>query len=269
MKIKFAIFILVTNWLLISLAGCYLNTDSVTAIPQATSELVEEDKQDAATNNSEPTGSSPTDTPTSSPTRRPVVDLSTPVVLPTSERELETEVEIEMLSITPTPTQTLALDGYLYMHTPTGIARFSLVTKEIEDLLMIEPDKDRLVFDLSPDRQQLAYWLHTEDRSELWVTKLIEWSPELVFTVSGIEHEWNGLWWLNDQYLLFEPGYEDRGIGHFIPVRSYLINVPQQSVIIETGSLIFGCSLALSPQSEQIATWCPAIEGWSDSQEYL
>jgi hypothetical protein len=86
------------------------------------------------------------------------------------------------------------------------------------------------------------------------VTKLTEWSPELVFTVSGIEHEWNGLWWLNDQYLVFEPGYWNQGVHFFIPVRSYLINVPQQKVELETGSLIFGCSLALSPQSEQIAT---------------
>jgi hypothetical protein len=266
MKIKFTIIILVTSWTLISLTACSPQTNSVTASPQATSELVDEDEQNTALDNSEPIGPSPTDTSTS--TQTPTVDPSSPAMLSTPENGLEVEVENEMLSITPTPTQTLALNGYLYLRTPTGIARFSLLTEEIEDLVTKEPDWD-MSFAFSPDRQQLAYWLHGEERSELWVTKLTEWSPELVFTVSGIEHEWNGLWWLNDQYLVFEPGYWNQGVHFFIPVRSYLINVPQQKVELETGSLIFGCSLALSPQSEQIATWCPAIEGWSDPQEYF
>ena len=252
--------------MLLGVTGCSPPTDSVASSPQVTAELIEEDGQEVVVTTSESMVPMPTDQPTAIPTQMPTIEASPSATIPIPDNELEAEVESDLVSITPTPV--IAPDGHLYLSTLTGISRFSLLTEEIEDLVTKEPDWD-ISFDLSPDRQQLAYWLHGEERSELWVTKLTEWSPELIFTVSGIDHEWNSLWWINDQYLLFEPGYWDQRNHFFIPVRSYLINVPEQSVEIETGSLIFGCSLALSPQSEQIATWCPAIEGWSDPQEYF
>jgi hypothetical protein len=280
MEVKLKILILVTGWMLLNVTGCSPQTGSVTPILQVTSEIVEGEGQDAVMDNHEPMAPSPTDLPTLSPTQTPPVGASPPAMQSTLENELEAEVENELLSITSMPTEVIALNGYLYFRTSAGIARFSLQTEEIEDL-MIKSDKDRLVFDLSPDRQQLAYGLYTEGRFELWVTKLTQWSPELIFTVSGTEQGlapdtapewWGGLWWVDNQYLVFVPGYEgydDWGVSLFIPVRSYLVNVPRQNVEIETGSLTFGCSLAVSPQSNQVATWCPAIEGWSDPRVYF
>ncbi len=269
MKVKFTTFILVTSWILLSTAGCFSQADLATSIPQITSDLVEEDRQVVLDDSPEPSTLVSTINPTTSTTHIPTIRATPSTIPSTHDDALETEIENDVVSITPTSTQVITPMGNIYLRTSAGISRFSLATEEIENLVSIEPDWDSLGFALSPDRQQLAYWLHEEGRSELWITNLEQWLPKRVFTVSDIEHETIDLWWLSENYLLLEPGYFDQRYSFFIPVRSYLINALQQSVAIETGSLIFGCSLAVSPQSNRIATWCPAIEGWTDAEKYF
>ncbi len=273
MKVKLKIFILVTSWIWLIVVGCFPQTDPVIPTPQVTPERTKGNLQDAFTDNPEPASLTPTKNPTESPTQVPTVLSTTSIILPTPDLDLEEEVENDVVSITltatPTPTQEIDLSGNIYFRSSVGISHFSLETEEITDLITVGSEWDDLGLDISPDRQQLAYWLHKGNYSELWITELAQWSPELVFTISGVEHEWLGLWWVSDQYLLFEPGYFDQRNNFFIPAKSYLINILQQSVEIETGSLIFGCSLSVSRQSNQIATWCPAIEEWTDPQLYF
>ncbi len=261
MKVKFTILIMVTNWMLLVAVGCFSQTN--VDIP----DLTAGDRQDVLNDNTESVSLAPTENRTESSTQIPTVLSTSSIVTPTPDLNLEIGVENDVVSVTPT--QAIALRGNIFFRSSIGISRFSLETEEVVNLLMVEPDWDDLGFALSPDRQHLAYWLHKEDRSELWITELTQWSPELVFTISGIEHEWIGLWWMNDQYLLFEPGHFDQSTNFFIPVKSYLINILQQSVELETGSLIFGCSLSVSPQSNQTAIWCPAIAEWTDPQSYF
>lgn len=261
MKVKFTIFILVTNWILLITAGCFSQTDADTP------ELTEGGRQDVFIDSSKLVSLTPSEGQTENSTQIPTVLSTASVVIPTPDLNLEDRVKNDLVSITPIPE--IALNGNIYFRSTAGISRFSLETEEIENLLMVDPAWGDLGVALSPDRQQLAYWLHRGDRSELWITELVQWAPELIYTISSIEHEWTALWWLNDQYLLFEPGYFDQRTNFFIPAKSYLINIFQQSVEIETNSLIFGCSLAVSPHSNQIATWCPAIEEWVDAQSYF
>jgi hypothetical protein len=203
-----------------------------------------------------------------SPIATIIVEVTENIPLKITET-VQISEEIDVIPITPNPTQVIAPNGNIYLRTPEGIARFSLGNEDVEDLISIEPDWDSMSMTPSPDRKQLAYWLHAGTHSELWLSELAQWSPKLVFTVSEVEHEWVGLWWLSEHYLLLEPGHFDPQNNFFIPARSFLINVPQQSVEVETGSLIFGCSLAISPQSNQVATWCPAREGWTEPKLFF
>lgn len=254
MNMKFNFYILATVCLLLVVVGCSTQPESVSRTPQVIPELAKD---------------YPTIlTPAKNPTQVSTVDATPADMLTPPNNVLGDDTENDGMA-TATPSEVMTPDGNIYLRTPTGMSRFSLATEEIEILVSTEPDWDSLGLTLSPDRQQLAYWLHMEEHSELWITELNQWSPELVFAVSGIEHEWIGLWWLNEHYLLLEPGYIDQRYNFFIPVKAYLINIPRQRIEVETDSLIFGCSLAVSPQSNHLATWCPAIEDWADPQSYF
>lgn len=254
MNMKFTFYILATVCLLLVVVGCSTQPESVLSTPQVIPELAED---------------YPTIlTPAKNPTQVSTVDATPADMLTSPNNVLGDDTENDGMA-TATPSEVMTPDGNIYLRTSTGMSRFSLATEEIEILVSTEPDWDSLGLTLSPDRQQLAYWLHAAEHSELWISELDQWSPELVFAVSGIEHEWIGLWWLNERYLLLEPGYIDQRYNFFIPIKAYLINIPRQSIEVETRSLIFGCSLAASPQSALIATWCPAIEDWADPQSYF
>lgn len=260
MNFKLNFYILVTVCLCLCGFGCSTGPESGAHAPQNLSSSSED--------NPTATALVPYGNPTSNPIQVPTIEASPSAMLPSPNDALEGDVESNVM-LTITPPDITTLEGNIYLRTSTGISRFSLATEEIEDLISIEPVWDNLGFTLSPDRQKLAYWLHTEQRSELWITELEKWSPDLVFTISGIEHEWISVWWLNESHLLLEPGNFDQRYNFFVPVNSYLINIFQQKIEVEADSLIFGCSLAVSPQSNLLATWCPAIEDWADPQSYF
>lgn len=175
---------------------------------------------------------------------------------------------------TPTPesTPTMELEthgGALFINSfDEGLLRVNLETGEVESLVPKEEDWLVWGFAVSPDRETMAYWIHTQQKSELWLSNLIEWSPKLILSFSDLEHDTFILWWISNDYLLLEPSITDQRYNDFLPVRAYIINVHQKQVEIEDTGFAFGCLLAPSTETGELATWCPAKGNWTDIQSY-
>ena len=170
----------------------------------------------------------------------------------------------------PTPTrEPEALGGILFINSfDEGLLRVSLETGEIKSLVPKEEDWLLWRFAVSPRQEKVAYWIHTSQTSELWLSSLTEWSPELLLRLSDLEHDAANLWWLSNDYLLLEPGVSDQRYNLFVPAHAYIINVHQKQIEVEDTGFAFGCLLAPSPETEEVATWCPAKESWTDVQSY-
>jgi hypothetical protein len=245
--------------------GCRQSVVSTPNTPQETSTTLPEldiEQQRPAT---ETASVHPAATPSRSASSTFPDQLPTQTVLP-AELIQATPTSIPTPEATPTPI-IAPPDGNLLILAGPGLIRLSVATGETEVLVPRTEEWLLWRFDVSPDGQQVAYWIHTAETSELWLSEIATWSPELVLTVSNLEHNAANLWWLSNDYLLLEPG-NISSINLFLPLHAYIIDINQQQVEIEDNGFAFGCLLAPSPQTEQIATWCPAKGEWIDWVSY-
>jgi hypothetical protein len=175
---------------------------------------------------------------------------------------------------TPTPGPTPIMEpetpgGTLFISSfDKGFLQLSLATGKVESLVPKAENWLLWRIAVSPNQEKVAYWIHTSPTSELWLSDLMEWSPELLLSLSDFEHDAANLWWLSNDYLLLEPGVINQGYNLFVPARAYIVDVHQKQVKIEDSGFAFGCLLAPSPETEEVATWCPAKESWTNVQSY-
>lgn len=199
------------------------------------------------------------------------------VVSPTAVTKV-TPTRTLMPESTPkqTPTPDLApmikpetLKGTLFIAAYSeGFLKATLNTNEVETLVPVAEEWLLWRFAVSPNQEKVAYWVHTSHTSELWLSSLIEWSPELLLSFSSLEHNALNLWWLSNDYLLLEPGTSDEPLNLFVPLHAYIINIRQRQIEVEDSGFTFGCLLAPSPKTNEVATWCPAKGTWTDVQSY-
>ncbi len=153
-----------------------------------------------------------------------------------------------------------SIDGNLFIVDPTGVIRLSLPDGAQERILQSHNDWIDWKSRFSESGQFLAYWIRTETTSELWITPLNNWSPELIISFDTGKYDVVRLEWLaNDKYILLRLGnvVEDSMIGQREDItNTYLINLENKRVD-SPGNWSGDCTiLAISPRSKQIATWC-------------
>ena len=216
-----------------------------------------------------------------SPVPSAVVSTSTSfaTILTTSETDnpifpTPTLPDVETIKPVPTTSQTLEPtlgtkepDGTLFLVSFAGdLLRVSIETDEIEPVLSKEEGWLLSQFAVSPDTQRIAYWIAMEEKSELWISELKNWSPEIVLTVSNLEYNAANLWWINNNYLLLEVGNYNHPV--YLPTHAYIIDMSEKKIAIEDESLALGCLLARSPRTNMLATWCPAKTNWTNPESY-
>ncbi|MCB8953820.1 MAG: hypothetical protein H6650_17575 [Ardenticatenales bacterium] len=217
--------------------------------------------------------------PPSRPTDIEPITATVSVLLTATNDHIATSALLAMVAgatatETPTPEPTPAIEpetpgGSLFISSfDEGLLRVAMETSEVERLVPKEEDWLVWGFAVSPDEETVAYWIHTPQKSELWLSNLVEWSPELILSFSDLEHDTFILWWISNDYLLLEPSIISQRYNDFSPVRAYIINRHQKQVEVEDTGFAFGCLLAPSPKTSELATWCPAKENWIDIQSY-
>ena len=90
----------------------------------------------------------------------------------------------------------------------------------------------------------------------------------MLLSFADLEHDALNLWSLSNDYLLLEPGSTDERYNLFVPVLAYIIDMRLKQVEVEDTGFAFGCLLAPSPKTNEVATWCPAKAEWGDVQSY-
>lgn len=167
----------------------------------------------------------------------------------------------------PVTTDTVVPGGTLWIDSfDAGLLSVSVETGEIKQVVPKTSAWLLTRFAVSPDKQRMAYWIHTTEKSELWVSDLVDWMPELIFTVPDLDPNAGTLWWISNDYLSLEPGSYTPPF--YLPLHAYIINMNSKQVEMESRSFNFGCLLARSPQTDEIATWCPARENWNDAESF-
>jgi len=153
-----------------------------------------------------------------------------------------------------------SINGNLFIADPTGVIRLSLPDETQERLL--EPYNNWIDWKsrFSESGQFLAYWIRKETTSELWITPLNNWSPDLIISFDTGKYDVVRLEWLaNDKYILLRLGnvVEDSMIGQREDITdAYLINLENKRVDSPSNWSGDCTILAISPKSKQIATWC-------------
>lgn len=200
-----------------------------------------------------PTTSPPTVTPSPSPTI-----TATPTVMDTPTTPAATA--------TPYP-----IRGDLFIfrspspYDPSYIHRYSLDSGEGGYVLQQEEGWQRLKAWFSPRGTLAAYWVDTGHSSELWLTPLDPWSPELVLSLPETGYDLETLDWLvDDRYLLLQlyTDWPDKAD------RSYLINTESKQVESVAGWRGDCSILAFSSQTNHLATWCPMGSEQDPSSTY-
>ncbi len=172
----------------------------------------------------------------------------------------------------PTPIAQEILNGKLYIIDSEGVSYLPLDDTRQEYILTKGSDWIDWRASFSKTGHFLAYWKRTSTTSELWLTQLRTWSPELILSFKT-EHDVVSLEWLaGDRYLLVRLGvFEDREVGQkILVVRSYIIDSHERSIKTPE-NWAGGCGiLAFSPQTNYLATWCSEkSEGGDVQSDYI
>jgi Tol biopolymer transport system component len=138
---------------------------------------------------------------------------------------------------------------------PRYIYSLSLETGQETEILKQEDGED-LSARFSPTGRWAIYWVEKADHSELWLTPLELWSPELVLSVPKTDYDSYRFEWLSgEHYLLFQ--LYDKVYGPTKPANSYLINTENKQIVTPPDWDGYCNLVAFSPRTSQIATWCP------------
>ncbi len=122
------------------------------------------------------------------------------------------------------------------------------------------------------NKKYLAYWINSNDGTELWVTSLLQWQPKRILTLKDVEFDFlTPLWAVNDRYLLFYLSALDKDspLEDIKTLRTYIIDMENEELINQ--SYWSGdCSiLAPSPLTEEIALWCFKTDNEESVHEFL
>lgn len=148
-----------------------------TPVPSSTPETISSPNgvqltQQAAEISPANTDAAPSKIPQTSPELVPTHQAPDPTT-PT----LESALQPTHSHISDTP------QGDLFVVNPMGVLRLSLADGEQDYLLRKKSAWDDWRTSFSETGQLLAYWIRTGTTSELWLTHLKPWSPELIMAI--------------------------------------------------------------------------------------
>lgn len=218
-------------------------------------------------------------------TSRPL-HLFTPVITPTPQATVkDVPTTIPTIAATPPmPTATVAhpdLQGDLFVFRSQNpfdrsdvgfIIRVSLEDGERSYLLWQEETWQTLHVSFSPDGILATYWIETDNRSELWLTSLDPWKPELILSLPETGYGLvgsNGLvgidWLVGHHYLLIVLSYD---YFHSGVEKSFLIDTKSKQVESVPGWKGDCSTVAFSPRTNRLSTWCPMPDEQDSSLTY-
>jgi hypothetical protein len=163
----------------------------------------------------------------------------------------------------------IPIAGSLVAHDQQQVVLISLPSGEIKPLpLQIGPDELTWRLTVSPNGQQLVYWLKRETGSELWITSIEPWSPELLMNLPDSDYEGAGFRWISTgRYLNFSLWRTHETLLTYNRQISHLIDVEEKEVVATLPPLEELCPyLAFSSRTDRLATWC---RDGVDSSDYL
>lgn len=159
---------------------------------------------------------------------------------------------------TPEGANELTIQGHIFSEgIEEGIWHMSLPDGILSNLQTKAENWSFFRVSFARNNDNIAYWTRDEEKSELWMTSLTEWSPKLLLQISEPDYDAVSLQWLvNDSYLFVGLAILEKPHNNIKIIESYLFT--NQGEQIEVEGLIEGCPiLALSPQSNRVAVWCP------------
>ena len=218
--------------------------------------------------------------PTSTPTRpAPTITRTLEPTLTSSPEPSPTATPIPLPTATSTPTP---LEGVLFgidsdrWGQDDEIWRLDLSTSEKSYLLRGDEDWVSWSARFSPNNKYVVYWVQTETVSEVWISSLMPWKPELLLTLPETHYAGITITWLAvDKYLLLEM-FED--IGSFqVRSRVYLVNTLDHQIRYNSAGFVVSshsrraaetCGLlAISPVTNLLSVWCSV--GEAQAEQYL
>lgn len=231
---------------------------------------------------------------TSDMTPEPTLSAVTPVVVNitlATNTAIPTLTMSSMMTLTPelvapslTPTllpsppptvDTPAFDlGQLIYLNSNSLAKIDLGTAEVTILDETATVEQTIGFQnavLSPDQQKIVYWYTVQNSVVLRLANLENGVTEDLLTFADITNQRVSLFWVADGshiFVILEPAITPPILGQPTPdpitIRTrYLISVETKEVQLWE----WECDrIALSPQTNHIATWCPSI--FSGKPEY-
>lgn len=151
------------------------------------------------------------------------------------------------------------LAGQLFIYSLEGIRRITLLDGVVENMLQIEKGYSEWGARFAQNQKYLAYWIKTENTTELWFTSLPTWEPERLLIIEDMDYDFaTPLWGVNDRYLIFSlaESVEEISTGNIKTLRSYIIDIKTKE-LVNPPYWEGDCSkLAPSPQTGSLAIWC-------------
>jgi hypothetical protein len=189
--------------------------------------------------------------PIETPSIRP---LTTPTLLPTPTQKME-------------PARSSL--GYLLYVDENGIAKTDLDTGEVIRIVELSTTAPAIIRNavMSPDRRWVAYWQNTTDVSTLTLLDMEDTNSQVAILTLTDRSDWTPyLFWSADSLHLFitlepqrEPAVLDQQTQNSVSKREHHL-YSHQTGSIESWDR--DCDrIGLSPRTEQVAMWCPSIEG--------
>lgn len=213
----------------------------------------------------------PTSTPISTPFPTPTAPVTpTATAVPkmaTSEPKLTQEPE-------PTPDEPFNWESQqLITLRKDGVYRLDLATEEMEMIVPIVYKEDNWQLSsgrISYDGKKVVYWFPEGDEFQVWLVEPIDRSSQQLLNIANNNFtmaygEWYG------QGKFFELGIwgEDEN-GVPLVVQWYLFDTLQGDIVGVAGDRAKVChTLAVSPRSDRVATWCSFDSHWEEQSGYV
>lgn len=153
-----------------------------------------------------------------------------------------------------------------------GIYRITLGTEESERIIATQDNWQLFDAKISANGKQAIYWFIEDDTYQVWVIDTTSGETNLLLSIMDSHFTGaNGAWYGQDNFFeLGIRGEDENGVP--LVVQWYLIDLPQGEVVgaadDRPGTNICH-TLAVSPRSDVVATWCSFDSQFDEQNEYF
>jgi len=197
--------------------------------------------------------------------------VSTTVTVTTS---LGTYLNESTPEFEPTPDESFNWENahLIYLRPGDGVYRFEIKTQKSESIIV--RDANWYLFDanISPDGKQVIYWYVQDSMFQVWVVNTIDGSSKQLLNI--VDNEFtngDGNWHGQGQFFELGIRAEDEN-GIPLIVQWYLFDMSMGEIYAsarDRPGVRICHTLAVSPQSNQVATWCSFDSQFEEQREYL